>query len=291
MTATAILVGFADFWPTFNVLDNLFLHFLDTLSDEYSYEVVEDQSREVDVLFYSLFGFDHRTWPAKRRIHYAGENSRPPLNEADLSFTFDRFECDIHVRLPLWVLYVDWYGKDLDPEHVGPEALFAPGRKFHKDQEASISMMNSNPQGFRRELFPLLLSELGDQAVSLGNFMTSEHLDPVPFGGKLAAIRMYKLHLAIENSVYPGYCTEKILQAFGANTVPVYYGDPTVAYDFNPDAFLNINGMTAREALEAIKDLLNDEARMARMLAERPIKDPGFTVRPYIDAIRGVLER
>jgi hypothetical protein len=40
---------------------------------------------------------------------------------------------------------------------------------------------------------------------------------------------------------HPGYTTEKILHAFYAGTVPIYWGSETVTSDFNGDAFININ--------------------------------------------------
>ena len=44
---------------------------------------------------------------------------------------------------------------------------------------------------------------------------------------------------AFENTYAPGYTTEKIMDAFASGCVPIYYGDPLVVQDFNPDSFIN----------------------------------------------------
>lgn len=56
----------------------------------------------------------------------------------------------------------------------------------------------------------------------------------------MAFMRRAKFGLAFENESYPGYCTEKLLQARAAGCVPIYWGDPEVTMDFNKDAFLEV---------------------------------------------------
>ena len=42
-----------------------------------------------------------------------------------------------------------------------------------------------------------------------------------------------------DSSSTPGYCTEKLIDAYTAGTVPIYWGDSTVGLDFNTSAFVN----------------------------------------------------
>lgn len=56
---------------------------------------------------------------------------------------------------------------------------------------------------------------------------------------KLDAIADYKFNLCIENAEFPGYITEKIIDAMVAKTIPVYMGAPDVE-DFIPsNCFVN----------------------------------------------------
>ena len=50
-----------------------------------------------------------------------------------------------------------------------------------------------------------------------------------------------KFTFAIENTLSPGYITEKILMAFQANSVPIYYGPPEIKTIFNPNSFYYMN--------------------------------------------------
>nr|WP_257842607.1 glycosyltransferase family 10 [Helicobacter sp. 13S00477-4] len=46
---------------------------------------------------------------------------------------------------------------------------------------------------------------------------------------KYEFMKDYKFSIAFENSSANGYSTEKIIQAFGAQTIPIYWGDQKVA--------------------------------------------------------------
>jgi hypothetical protein len=56
---------------------------------------------------------------------------------------------------------------------------------------------------------------------------------------KMSFLREYKFTIAFENSSYPGYTTEKLVEALIARTIPIYWGNPLVNHDFNPDCFIN----------------------------------------------------
>ena len=51
-------------------------------------------------------------------------------------------------------------------------------------------------------------------------------------------LRQYKFMMCFENSKHPGYVTEKLLNAYAAGTVPIYWGTPEVLTWLNPKAFL-----------------------------------------------------
>jgi hypothetical protein len=56
---------------------------------------------------------------------------------------------------------------------------------------------------------------------------------------KFAVLPEYKFCLCPENSVYDGYVTEKLIDAYAGLTVPLYSGDMSVKEDFNTKAFIN----------------------------------------------------
>ena len=82
-----------------------------------------------------------------------------------------------------------------------------------------------------------------------------------PVADKLAFCRGYKFNLAFENSACPGYTTEKIVDAYAAHSLPVYYGNPEVERDFRPESMIRVAGEADIErVVEEIVRLDRDDA-------------------------------
>ena len=87
---------------------------------------------------------------------------------------------------------------------------------------------------------------------------------------KLAFCRGYKFNIAFENSAYPGYTTEKIMEAYAAETVPIYYGNPTIETDFRPESMVRVKDESDIErAVEEVIRLDNDDAAYLAKCRER----------------------
>ena len=69
----------------------------------------------------------------------------------------------------------------------------------------------------------------------------------------------HKFSIAFENTVYPYYCTEKLMDAFLAGSLPIYLGDPKVGLDFNPKSFINAGKLGLGNAIELVKELDNNK--------------------------------
>ena len=46
------------------------------------------------------------------------------------------------------------------------------------------------------------------------------------------------IKIAFENTKFPGYVTEKIIEAWASGTIPIYYGDPEIEKYFNLKFFV-----------------------------------------------------
>jgi hypothetical protein len=66
---------------------------------------------------------------------------------------------------------------------------------------------------------------------------------------KLSYLRSFKFTVAFENSRRIGYVTEKLYDAFRADTVPVYWGDPYLDSVVNRDAVVGVDGDWDKEVL------------------------------------------
>lgn len=78
------------------------------------------------------------------------------------------------------------------------------------------------------------------------------------FNDKWAVLAPYKYSLAIENSAYDDYITEKLYDCYLAHTFPIYYGAPNVTKYFSPDslAIIDINDLPG--SILKIEKILND---------------------------------
>jgi len=92
---------------------------------------------------------------------------------------------------------------------------------------------------------------------------------------KVDFISNYKFTIAFENSSYIGYTTEKMLNPLSAASVPIYWGNPEVEEDFNPNAFINANGYEDRldELVKKVIELDNDDEAYLKMLHADPMKE------------------
>ena len=83
-------------------------------------------------------------------------------------------------------------------------------------------------------------------------------------------VKQYKFTLAFENTSYPGYTTEKIVQPVKAGSIPIYWGNPLVYLEFNPKSFINVmNFKSPEQAIEYIAKVDND-TDLYRQILEEP---------------------
>ena len=92
-----------------------------------------------------------------------------------------------------------------------------------------------------------------------------------PVADKLAFIKDYKFVLAFENSSYPGYTTEKILEPLFTQSLPVYWGNPQVQLDFNSHRFINYHDFANEDKLIDHLVALSDDAERAVDMLVQPV--------------------
>jgi hypothetical protein len=204
--------------------------------------IYTDNQYDADLVVSSVFG-NVQTDPNKT-LAYIGENIRPSYigYNHSLSFDWDTYG-GRNFRLPLWYSRLAWDGFKQKPrrdnhhnhgyEQLIPISLLTEGRKLDiKAKDKFCVMIAGNPEGLRVNLFNSISKY--KQVDGYGN-MFSRPLRK----SKFALLPEYKFCLCPENSVYDGYVTEKLIDAYAGLTVPIYSGDVSVAEDFNYKAFLN----------------------------------------------------
>jgi hypothetical protein len=91
----------------------------------------------------------------------------------------------------------------------------------------------------------------------------------------------FKFSLVMENTLLPGYVTEKILVAFLSGTVPIYFGTAEIFDIFNRKAFVYYNSSDPEASLELVKHLDQNDTAFSTVLTE-DILAPG-AIEKYFD--------
>ena len=99
-------------------------------------------------------------------------------------------------------------------------------------------------------------------------------------GSKTALQRKCKFTLCFESTNHYGFVTEKIMDAFYSDTIPVYYGSPTVAEIFNKNAFINVADYPSLDAaIENINELDRDYEKYMEIMIQPLLVDPTYPER------------
>ena len=242
-------------------------HFLVRLSElalESPIELVSDRTRHVDIQFSSVQvpplrrvtsmarnGLErrlrsrvriqdsreeaHNPRPqgnASKHIWFTGENVRPPASDWDGYFSFDLDPMGgRNIYLPLW-----WHHVGLVPAAKSP---------FTTADTSIESLMSSRdlpePPGF----VCAFISNPHPQRLRAVQLLEGHGRVDVygPWSGrrapdKAAVASKYKFVLAFENDLYPGYVTEKPIEAWASGSVPLWWGMDPGGY-LNPEAIIN----------------------------------------------------
>jgi Glycosyltransferase family 10 (fucosyltransferase) C-term len=104
-----------------------------------------------------------------------------------------------------------------------------------------------------------------------------------------AALERYKFSVIIENSAYPGYFTEKLIDCLSCHTVPIYWGDPKIAATFDSQGMICCqDSRQLQQAIASCSDQLYDQ--MYERLQENVRRAERFATMPVIRAAEQLLQ-
>lgn len=267
-----IKISYVDFWNGFDPNNNWFSNFF---RDCFAEKVIFNAPPELsDIIIGSCFGGSISRYKNVKatKIFFTGENIRPNLSDYDYSLSFDIDSYNgKNIRLPLWLLYIDWWtcnNEDISLTELN--TIFEPTDVYSRDKFCSIVI--GNPVKNRLDVVSALSSY---KPVDKFGSAFNNRFE----GKKLDLLKNYRYNICFENSIYPGYHTEKFLQAKLAGCIPIYYGADTLGMDFNENCGINYNNFnSATELMEYIIELDENEEKFVQ-LASQPL----FKSKPNID--------
>lgn len=227
--------------------------YLEILRDLYDVEI----SSRPDYVFDGGIGREYVNYDyGCVKIVTIGESYAPDFNFFDYAIGFDDLSFgDRYLRMPLFAFYPE-FRQFARPPITDPE-------RFLKRDFCSFVVSNDDGDPARVEFFKRLSKY---KQVASGGKLFNNVGGRVP--DKNAFLAKYKFNIAFENSCVPGYTTEKILEPLAIPSVPIYYGNPTIAKDFDPACMVHVATRADMDrAIEEIIALDKDDARYLEKLA------------------------
>ena len=209
----------------------------------------------------------------------------PDYNNCDYSFNSCNLDDDRNYRIPFWATQINWNSAPVHDINRGPTYYVSAGKLDWREmtrRDRWCCSVASGTLGKRAEFYPLISEKMA--VIHGGDFLrntkemlkkpgNSDYLEKIEFLSK------FKSNLCFENDDRDGYVCEKILHAFYAGCLPIYWGPKNVGEDFNKKAFIDIRDFESdEEAIRHIRDVLSDDSKLHEYL-KQPVFSDG--VIPY----------
>ncbi|GHR29245.1 fucosyltransferase [Helicobacter pylori] len=255
-----------------------------------------------------------------KRVFYTGENEVPNFNLFDYAIGFDELDFnDRYLRMPLYYAYLHYkamlVNDTTSPYKLKTDSLYTlkkPSHKFKENHPHLCAVVNGETAPLKRG-FASFVASNPNAPIRNAFYDALNAIEPVASGGsvkntlgykvknKNEFLSQYKFNLCFENSQGYGYVTEKILDAYFSHTIPIYWGSPSVAKDFNPKSFVNVHDFkNFDEAIDYIKYLHTHQNAYLDMLYENPLNtidgkwESGFyqdlSFEKILDFFKNILE-
>ena len=274
-----VSVNYIGFWDGF---DSTKYRISKIIHDRYDVEI----TNRPQYLICSLFNY-HRSVceEADVKIFITPENMVPDFNLFDYCLGFDELSFgDRYLRVPNYILNLK-YEEALD--RMQNKHLY----RIESDRDGFCSYIVSNGNGATmRDEIPDVISQYksvdfgGGYRNNIGRGIGNTCKDKLEFQ------KQYKFALAIENTSHPGYTTEKLIEAFAAGCIPIYWGDPDVGKYFNTKSFINVMDYASLDDVVAeIIHIDEDEELYRRYISEPALIDKNY-ISNTIEELSGFIE-
>jgi hypothetical protein len=213
-------------------------------------------------------------------FYITGENKEYPRTLARKFIGFKVPKTEHDARFPYWMWHLPWFdNRDLsDAARYGePLSIVSLGQSIN-DRFGVISETAFRETNLRAVLVASYMRDHRKMmyehcAATLGCDLFGRGIREFE-GPKKDLIKTYYINLCPENSVGEGYITEKVPEAFQAGCIPITYCHPDdLARDFNPNAVVNMYGLSAREMRDQFLRLKTDYAYFNALRSEPLLQD------------------
>ncbi|WQS03082.1 fucosyltransferase [Helicobacter pylori] len=288
-------IALANWWPLKNSEKKGFRDFILHVILKQRYKIIlhSNPNEPQDLVFGNPLESARKilSYQNTKRVFYTGENEAPNFNLFDYAIGFDELDFnDRYLRMPLYYAYLHYKAEIVNdttsPYKLKADSLYTlkkPSHKFKENHPHLCALINNESDPLKRG-FASFVASNANAPVRNAFYEALNSIEPVAGGGavkntlgykvenKNEFLSQYKFNLCFENSQGYGYVTEKILDAYFSHTIPIYWGSPSVAKDFNPKSFVNVHDFNNfDEAIDYIKYLHAHQNAYLDMLYENPL--------------------
>lgn len=259
-------IKFVGFWEGFSKNKNILCQ---TIRKFYEIEETDNP----DYIICSVFKdnnnyFEYFDYP-QVRILFSGENVVPDFNTVDYAISSYPIQFqDRHLHYP--------YCFDDFNEHCSKllkkDRMYAKEVLSQKIYFANFIASHDSENNIRGDFFRCLSNY--KRIESPGTFLNNtinDYTVNLHDNTKIEFQKKCKFTICFESTCHEGFITEKITDAFYADTIPIYYGSLDVKTIFNPEAFINCRDFSSfDEVIKRIIEIDQDDNKYLEML-RKPI--------------------
>ncbi|MUU35108.1 fucosyltransferase [Helicobacter pylori] len=289
-------IALANWWPldkreSKGFRKKFILYFI--LSQRYKITLHQNPNKPSDLVFSNPLGSARKilSYQNTKRVFYTGENEVPNFNLFDYAIGFDELDFNNrYLRMPLYYDRLHHKAESVNdttsPYKIKNNSLYAlkkPSHHFKENHPNLCAVVNDESDPLKRG-FASFVASNPNAPIRNAFYDALNSIEPVTGGGsvkntlgynvknKSEFLSQYKFNLCFENSQGYGYVTEKIIDAYFSHTIPIYWGSPSVAQDFNPKSFVNVHDFkNFDEAIDYIRYLHTHPNAYLDMLYENPL--------------------
>lgn len=253
-------IAFSGFWADFNPQDSFIYNILKKYYDL-------ELSHQPDILFYEAFNDDHKKYDSAIKVFATNENLYPNFNECDYAVGYKNID----------------FGDRYIRRVYSAQKSFSPDTDYLNRKFCNFVYSKDHPlwegSQLRKQFFQLLsgYKHIDSPGQVLRNMPSLESASASSLGrypNKIEFLKGYKFTIAFENE--SGYTTEKMSHPMLANSIPIYWGNPDAARDYNPKAFINCHDFAnLEEVVEYVKYLDTHDQAYLDMLRQPAMRE-GF---------------
>ena len=186
-------------------------------------------------------------------LWYTAENVRPILDsnfDAFLSYDLDPFS-GTNQYLPLWLCRLGPTVKMANEKQIS----LTKSRKMSSPRVKNFAVVASNPEQIRSYFIrSLSRNENVEIFGKLGKKISNKN----------EALKDFNFNICFENDLYPGYVTEKAVEAYMSGCIPVWRGLDTGKF-LNQDAIIDVTNLSIEEAVSKVLQVSKEPELISQM--------------------------